>query len=304
MAGAFASLVRETPLVPAPALGERVALKLESLQRGGSFKLRGACLKLDRLPEAQRARGVICASAGNHGLGLALAGRALGVRVEVVVPRSTPEVKTRAIAELGASLVVHGEGYDAAEAEAQRRAAASGQVFCSPFDDDDVIAGNGGTLAEELLRQCPEVRRVIASVGGGGLCAGLLQVLAPRGVEVIGAQPAANCAMHESLRLGRALTVYQGGATIAEGCEGAVAERTYAICRDLGLATVLVDEAAIRRAVAFAYRRLGVLAEPSAAVAIAAVDQLPRDAQGTTVVVVCGANLAPALLDDVLRQVT
>jgi threonine dehydratase len=245
---------------------------------------------------------VICASAGNHGLGLAYAGQALGVAVEVVVPVITPEVKTRAIRELGATLVVHGEGYDDAQLEALRRAAASGRSYCSPFDDDAVMAGNGGTLAEEILRQCPEVTQVVCAVGGGGMCGGLLTALAGRGVQVVGAQPAVNCAMHESLRLGRALTVYAGGPTIAEGCEGAVAERTFAVCQALGLHTVLVDEDAIRRAVAFAYRKLGIMAEPSAAVALAAVGEgtVTPPATGTQVVIVCGGNLSPAVLDEVL----
>lgn len=301
---AVAQLVRQTPLVAAPALGRGVSLKLESLQRGGSFKLRGACRKLDALGQAERAAGVICASAGNHGLGLAHAGRALGVAVEVVVPRTVPEVKTRGIAELGARVVVHGDVYEAAEAEALRRAAATGATFCSAFDDDVVMAGNGGTLAEELLRQAPDLAMVICAVGGGGLCAGLLQVLAPRGIAVVGAQPEVNCAMHESLRLGRALTHYDGGATLAEGCEGAVAERTFAVCARYGLRTALVSERAIRTGVAFAYRELGVLAEPSAAVALAALREgaVAPAPHGTTAVIVCGGNVSPTLLDEVLRE--
>jgi threonine dehydratase len=304
-ASAFESLVRRTPLVPAPALGADVWLKLESLQRTGSFKLRGACLAVDALGAEARARGVVAASAGNHGQGMALAGRHAGVRVTVVVPRTAPAVKKRAMAALGAEVVEAGDGYDAAEAAARALAAERGAVFVSPFDDEQVIRGNGGTLAEEILAERPDARRVVCPVGGGGLCGGLAQALAPRGVAVVGVQPAVNCAMAESLADGRARTVYEGGHTLAEGCDGAVAERTFRLCRDGGVRVALVDERAIRRALAFAYRRLGVVCEATSAVAIAGLVEGAVAAGagvGATVVVVTGGNIEPDLLDEVLGE--
>jgi threonine dehydratase len=307
---AFATLVRRTPLVAAPqALCERAGgipllLKLESLQRTGSFKLRGASLRLDALTAEERARGVVTASAGNHGQGLALAGRTLGIPVEVIVPTTVPSVKRSAIAALGAGVTVEGAGYDAAEAAARARAATTGAIFVSPYDDQHVIRGNGWTLGEEIREQAPRVARVILPIGGGGLVGGLAESLAPRGVEIIGVQPEANCAMHESLRDHRAHTVYEGRPTVAEGCEGAVAESTYALCAAHQVRTVLVGEDAILAAVAFAYHTCGLIIEPTAAVALAgvlegAVPVGPNERP--TVLVLTGSNVEPELLDRALR---
>jgi threonine dehydratase len=291
---AYRSLVRRTPLVPLPDV-PGVSLKLESLQRGGSFKIRGACLRLDAMTEDERRRGVVAASAGNHGLGVAAAARALGIRAHIIVPATSPDVKRRGIAALGADVEVGGADYQAAEDEARRRAQASGAVFVSPFDDPTIMRGNGGLLAEEILEQAPDTQRIVCPVGGGGLIAGIAAAVA---IEVMGAQPRVNCAMHESLRLGRALTRYDGGATLAEGCEGAVAESTYAICAARHLAMGLVGEDDIAAAVARAYR-LGFVVEPSAAVALAAVFAERTPVAGT-VIVVTGGNIDPDLLDGCL----
>ncbi len=190
--GAFAALVRRTPLVPAPALGPDVWLKLECLQRTGSFKLRGASLRMDALSDDERARGVVTASAGNHGQGVALAGTHLGIATEVFVPVTTPLVKKRAILALGAKVVESGDGYDAAELAARAHAARSGAVFVSAFDDAHVIRGNGGTLGDEILAQLVSVACVVAPVGGGGLIGGLATALVPTGVRVGGGQANAN----------------------------------------------------------------------------------------------------------------
>jgi threonine dehydratase len=288
-------LCRVTPFLDAPALG--CALKLESLQRTGSFKLRGAAVKLASLDAAERARGVVAASAGNHGAGVACAARALDLSARVVVPSTAPRVKREAIAALGAALEVHGASYEEAEARARQIAAQSGAVFISPFDDERVIDGNGRWLAEELLAQRPALERVVVPVGGGGLAGGLAEVLAPRGVAIWGAQPATNCAMHDSLVSSRALTTYDGGATRCEGLEGPVAERTFALCRDGGVRVALVDEESILEAVAFAWRELGLVVEPSAAAAIAALRSGKIPAAPSTVAVVTGGNLDPELLD-------
>jgi threonine dehydratase len=289
-------LIRRTPLV---AWGD-ARLKLENLQTTGSFKVRGAALRMAALGEAERGRGVVAASAGNHGLGVAAAGRVLGVRVEIIVPRTSPAVKRQGIAALGATVVEAGAGYDEAERVARARAAVTGAVFVSAYDDPWVQRGNGGTLAEEILAQAPDVETVACPVGGGGMISGMAEVLAPRGVKLVGVQPAANCAMTESLRLGRALTEYEGRPTLAEGCEGAVAQSTFDACRRHGVAMVLVDEDAIRAAIAFAYRELGQVIEPSAAVAVAGLRGGHIPTRGL-VVVVSGGNIEPALLDEILR---
>ena len=302
------SIVRVTPLITTPAvaarLGAAVRLKLENQQRTGSFKLRGAVEKLARMSVDELARGVVTASAGNHGAGLALAARELGVGVRVYVSALTPAVKRDGIAALGAEVIVAGERYDEADQLAREAAASSGAAFVSAYDDDAIIAGNGESLARELLGQAPDVSVVVCPVGGGGLIAGLGKVLAPRGVRVIGVQPAANCAMHDSFAQGRALTDYLGGATLAEGCEGAVAVRTYELAVAHVTSIALVSEDAIRRAMAFCYRAAGQAVEASAAVAMAALLEgaVAVAERGVTVCVLTGGNVDPALLSEILSE--
>jgi len=165
----------------------------------------------------------------------------------------------------------------------------------SAYDDDDIIAGNGEWLGREIAKQHVGLSRVIVPVGGGGLVAGLLRALP--GVAVNGVQPRVNCAMHDSLAVGRALVEYRGGETICEGLEGATAQRTYDIARAHNLAIALVEEDDTLAAVGFAWRALGLVIEPSAAVGIAAArgGLVPTDED--TVIVVTGGNVDPALLD-------
>jgi threonine dehydratase len=301
-------LTRVTPLVPAPTLGRRtgadVWLKLENLQRTGSFKLRGAAariaaLALDSSAEPKR---VVAASAGNHGLGVALAARAFGVGATVLVSAQTPEVKRAGIAALGAKVEVGGATYDEAEAVARGRAAADpGLVFVSAFDDDHVIAGNGGLLAREILAQLPDVQAIVVPVGGGGLAGGIGVEVVPRGIKVLGASPESNCAMRRSLDEGRAYTTYEGGPTLAEGLEGAVSERTFAMARDYFPDIALCSELQIREAIIYAYRSLGILCEASAAPALAMLLEDASLVRGRrTVVVVSGGNIEPDLLDQLL----
>jgi threonine dehydratase len=297
-------LTRVTPLVPAPALGRRtgadVWLKLENLQRTGSFKLRGAAARLAAIAAEATPRRVIAASAGNHGLGVALAAQAFGLEATVLVSAQTPEVKRAGIAALGAKVEVGGATYD--EAEAAARARAGGDVvFVSAFDDDHVIAGNGGLLAREILAQLPDVQAIVAPVGGGGLAGGIGVEVVPRGIKVLGASPEVNCAMRRSLDEGRAYTTYDGGATLAEGLEGAVSERTYQMAKDYFPEIALVSEVSIRQAIVYAYRTLGILCEPSAAPALAALLDDASPIRGRrTVVLVSGGNIEPSLLDQLL----
>jgi len=307
-------LTRVTPLVPAPALGRRtgadVWLKLENLQRTGSFKLRGAAARLAAIALASEGEPahhpgggrVIAASAGNHGLGVALAAHEFGVEATVLVSAQTPEVKRAGIAALGARVEVVGANYDEAEAEARRRAADDpGLIFISAFDDDHVIAGNGGLLGREILAQLPDVQAIVVPVGGGGLAGGLGVEVVPRGIKLLGASPEVNCAMRRSLDDGRAYTSYEGGPTLAEGLEGAVSERTFAMARDYFPDIALVSELAIRQAIVYAYRTLGILCEASAAPALAALLDDASAVRGRrTVVVISGGNIEPHLLDQLL----
>jgi len=307
-------LLRVTPLVPAPQLGRRtgadVWLKLENLQRTGSFKLRGAAARLAALAGEAAAGGapkrVIAASAGNHGLGVALAAQTFGIDATVLVSAQTPEVKRAGIAALGAKVEVAGATYDEAEAVARARAAADADlVFVSAFDDDHVIAGNGGLLAREILAQLPDVQAIVVPVGGGGLAGGIGVEVVPRGIKLLGASPEANCAMRRSLDDGRAYTTYDGGPTLAEGLEGAVSERTFQMARDYFPDIALVSELAIRQAIVYAYRTLGVVCEASAAPALAALlDDASAIRGRRTVVLISGGNIEPALLDQLLTGAT
>ena len=298
-------LVRVTPLVPAPALGRRIGadvwLKLESLQRTGSFKLRGAAAFVARMSQAGKKR-VMAASAGNHGLAVALAARAFGVEAQVLVSQQTPQCKRDGIVALGAGLEVVGASYDEAEAEARRRVEADPSLsFASAFDDDWVIAGNGGLLAREILAQLPDVDTVVTPVGGGGLAAGLGVEMVPRGIRVLGVSPEANCAMKRSLDEGRAYTQYDGGPTLAEGLEGAVSRRTFAMAEDYFPEIALVSELGIRQAIVYAYRSLGIVCEASAAVALAGLLDDKLSLQGhRVVVVISGGNIESDLLDQIL----
>lgn len=306
-------LLRVTPLVHAPALGRRVGadvwLKLENLQRTGSFKLRGAAARLCALALAHEAPGpgqfaprVITASAGNHGLGVAHAARHFGMSATVLVSALTPENKRAAITALGARLEVVGDNYEQAEDEARRRAAADpGLTFVSPFDDDHVMAGNGGLLARELLAQLPDIEAVLCPVGGGGLAGGLGVELVPRGIRLLGVSPEANCAMKRSLEEGRAFVRYDGAPTLAEGLEGGVSERTFRMAQDYCPEIGLVSELAIRKAIAYAYRTLGLAIEASAAVPLAALLEgtLPLPTR-RVVLIITGGNIEPDLLDQLL----
>ncbi|HUG87323.1 MAG TPA: pyridoxal-phosphate dependent enzyme [Actinomycetota bacterium] len=291
-------LTRRTPVVEGPS---GVLVKAEGLQRTGSFKARGAVAKLATLgPD----RGVVTASAGNHGLGVAYAARALGLRATVVVSEMAPDVKRRGIEALGARLLVHGSGYD--EAEARARDLPGDAVFVSGFDDEHVMLGNGGTTALELSEQLGGLGPrdlVLIPVGGGGLASGIGAVLAGSGARLVGVEPESNRAMHVSFAEGEARTSYpEGGPTLAEGLEGAVAERPFELCREALQEIVLVSEDGIRSAIARGFVELGLILEASAAVSLAAVWDGAAAADGGRVVCIAtGSNIDPDLLDDCLR---
>lgn len=295
---------RRTPLVPAdPCFGDGVFLKLETEQDTGSFKLRGALAAIDALDPAARARGILTASAGNHGYGVARAASRFGVEATVFVSRSAPAVKREGIARAGARVEeVDAAGYDEVEALAREAAAARGSTFVSPFDDPRVAAGNGGTLGLEILEALPEVGAIVAPVGGGGLVAGLAAARAHGGgsFDLIGVQSAACPAMAESFEAGRALTRFSAREpTLAEGLEGGVSPSTFAIARAMLSRLDVVPESAIAEAMRVAARVLGAPVEGSAAVGLAWA-LAHRDAvwrRRPTVVVVTGRNVDPEVLE-------
>ncbi len=303
--------VRRTPMEAsralAAAVGAPVLLKLEHLQTTGSFKARGALFRVQRLTARERALGVTTASAGNHGKGLAWAAGRLGVDAEIHVPSTIDAAKHRGILALGARVVVseHG-GYDDTEAEARAAAARDGRVWVSAFDDPAVMAGNGGTLAAEVLEDVPDVATVVFPVGGGGLGAGLSLWLRARRptVRLVATQLKASPALALSLARGEAVVRLPAVDTLAGGVEGGIGVGTFAVLRQRIDDIVLVTEAEVRAATRWMLAEHQYLVEPTAAVPVAALlSGRLSDVEGPVVVVLTGRNVAWETVRDLLNKV-
>jgi len=298
--------VRRTPLEGvhwlSDAAGTEVLAKLESQQRTGSFKIRGA---LNAVRSLQDDGAVVTASAGNHGLGVALAARESGRAAVVFVPDSAPEVKKRRINRLGARLIEVRGGYDDAHAEAETFARSERARYVHAFSDADVVAGQG-TVALEILDDRPDVRTLILPVGGGGLAGGcgLVARAIAEGTRVIGVQSEVTSAMSRSLRAGRPVS-HPAGDTVCDGLEGDVDEASLALCRAVVDEIVLVPEREVRRAMRDLFVEAGVVAEGSAAVVAAACRTgAIRDLEGPVAVVISGANVDAGLFAAVLGEGT
>jgi threonine dehydratase len=299
--------VRRTPLEHSPWLSERagadVHLKLENLQRTGSFKLRGALNALAALAPEARARGVVTASAGNHGLGVAWAARALGVPAHVFVPEGAAATKRRRIARYGAALREVPGGYDEAHHAAEEHARETGLPFVNAFSDFHVVAGQG-TVGLETLQDLPEARTLVVPAGGGGLVGGVGVVARALGgdVRVVGVQTEATTALHDSLAAGelRSPPVIP---TLCEGLSGDIDARSLELAKRVVDEVVLVREEAVRRAVRHLYLEEGIVAEGSAAVVAAALLEgaVPL-APGPVVAVLSGGNIDAALLAAILSE--
>jgi threonine dehydratase len=284
--------------------GCELHLKLENLQMTGSFKERGAFNKLAELSDAQRAGGVIAASAGNHAQGLAFVAKRFGVRATIVMPLATPLIKVSATRAHGATVLLVGESYDDAAAEAERLAAERGLTLVPPFDDDAVIAGQG-TLGLELLEQVPDVDAVVLPVGGGGLASGVataIKSLRPD-VAIYGAQTALVPAMHAALAHGAPLRV-DAARTLADGIAvRVVSPRTFEIVSRTLERVVLLDEEEIAAAILTLLELEKTVAEGAGAVALAAVLQGELPIAGKRVVaVVSGGNIDVNLLSRVIDR--
>jgi threonine dehydratase len=298
-------VARRTPLQRSEGLsaaaGADVFLKLEGMQITGSFKLRGAYNRVATLSPEERARGLVTASAGNHGQGVALAAGLLGARARVFVPAGAPETKRRRIARFGAELELVEGGYDEAHAAAEAHAAEAGATFVHAYSDPQTVAGQG-TVALEVYQELPEVLTLVVPVGGGGLangCGIVARALGP-GVRVVGVQTHATGAMHASLAAG-SLCCPPQLETFCEGLSGETDERSLALARRVVDEVVLVSEEAVRRAMRWLFVEEGVVAEGSAAVAAAALLEgaLPNLA-GPVAVVLTGSNVDAARMAAVL----
>jgi len=296
--------VRETPVEESPALGgsASVYLKLEHLQHTGSFKFRGACHKIARLTPGQAASGVVAASNGNHGLGVAAAARARGIAAEVYVSAHVSRAKAQRIEACGAVIRHAGGDPLAAELAARRAAEVSGRIFISPYNDLDVVAGQG-TLAVELHSQVPGLDAVYAAVGGGGLIAGIggyLKSVSPR-TEIVGCWPENSPVLYECLRAGRVIEVPERP-TLSESTAGGVEPEsvTLALCRSVIDRCVLVSESEIRAAMRLVLETEHWLVEGAAAVAVAAFRRDARRWDGKKVaIILCGRNVSPEVLAQV-----
>ena len=290
----------ESPLDPLPKLSARtgceVLLKREDLQPVHSFKLRGAYNKIVNLSETAARRGVICASAGNHAQGVALAAKRRGIPAVIVMPVTTPPIKVQAVADLGGEVVLHGDVYDAAYEHALKIAAERQLVFVHPFDDPDVIAGQG-TIGMELLRQSPgDIDAVFIAVGGGGLIGGVaayIKYLSPR-TKIIGVEPEDAAAMHESLRQGRRVTLDHVGIFADGVAVKRVGEETFALARKYVDEIVLVTTDEICAAIQDTFEDTRAVPEPSGALGIAGLKKyVAREGwKGKRLIAInCGSNL-------------
>ena len=295
-----------TPLLPSSwlsaATGAEVRLKLENVQVTGSFKARGALSRLCALSAADLRRGVVAASSGNHGLGIAHAAQLLGCAATVFVPTTTPVDKRQALAASGAHVEVFGDDCVLTEAHARSVAGERGAVYVSPYNDALVIGGQG-TVARELLQQWPAVEVVYVAVGGGGLIGGMAgwAARAHAAVEWVGCSPAASPALERCVRAGRVVDV-PCGATWSDSTHGGVEDGaiTVPLCAAVVDRWLQVDEPAIAAAMRGSLQHQHMLVEGAAGVAIAAL-LADGDLRGRrAAVVVCGGNLPWSRLQELV----
>ena len=290
----------ETPLDKAPALSARLnnqlLLKREDLQSVFSFKLRGAYNKIAQLSEQQLAKGVICASAGNHAQGVALSAKRLGVRAVVVMPVTTPLVKVHAVKARGAEVILHGDSFDEALARAQEVEAEQGLTFVHPFDDPDVIAGQG-TIGMEILRQCQgPLHAVFVAIGGGGLIGGVaayIKRIRPD-VKIIGVEPCDSDGMYQSLKAGKRVRLEQVGLFADGVAVKLVGVETFRLAKLYVDEVIRVDNDAICAAIKDVFEDTRSILEPAGALSVAgakAYVERERRKGETLVAIACGANM-------------
>lgn len=303
----LAGVTRTTPLEPSrplsAVLGGPAWLKCEHMQRAGSYKVRGAYVRIARLSAQERERGVVAASAGNHAQGVALAAGLVGAHATVFMPVSAPLPKVAATKGYGATVELVGNTVDESLVAAQTFAERTGAVFIHPFDHPDVIAGQG-TVALEILEQCPEVKTIVTGVGGGGLISGMAvaaKALRPD-VRVIGVQAAGAAAFPPSLKAGEPVRL-ASYSTIADGIAvGRPGELTFTHVRKLVDDIVTVSEEDISRALLMLLERGKQVVEPAGAVGVAALLAGAVQVEAPVVAVLSGGNIDPLLMLRVIEH--
>lgn len=300
----IANTVWRTPLERSAFLSEHtghdIYLKLECWQRTRSFKMRGASNAIAALDDAARARGLVTASAGNHGQAIALAAREAGVHATIFVPSTAPETKKARIRTYGATLNEDAPHYDAAEVAAQEYAQTNGATFVHAFSDCAVVAGQG-TVGAEILEDLPAVQSIVVPVGGGGLVSGVGIVAKDmnRAIRIAGVQSTETHAMHAAFAAGKVVDT-PITPTLADGLAGATDQISYERARAVVDDMLLVEESAIPGAIRALYRYDGVVAEGSAAVAAAAILTGAVTPAGPTVLIITGGNIDARKLASIL----
>jgi threonine dehydratase len=300
-------VISPTPVLRSRVLSELVGgpvfLKCENLQRTGSFKIRGGYLRIARLTDAERARGVVAASAGNHAQGVALAAALLDTRATVFMPEGAPLPKIQATRDYAADVVLQGASVEDALTAAEEHAGRTGSVLIHPFEHPDIVTGQG-TLGFEIIEQCPQVRTVVVPVGGGGLAAGVavaVKSLDPA-VQIIGAQAAAVAPYPASLAAGRAIPV-KGTPTMADGIAvSRPGELALELLSAAGARVLTVTEESLSRGLLLCLERAKQVVEPAGAAGVAALLEHAEQMQPPVVVVLSGSNIDPLLLSKLLRH--
>jgi threonine dehydratase len=283
--------------------GSPVNLKCENLQRTGSFKIRGAYTRISRLSDEEKAKGVVAASAGNHAQGVALAAQALGIKATVFMPEGAPIPKENATRAYGADVVFHGRYLEDSLAEARAFQERTGAILIHPFDNTDIVAGQG-TCGLEILEQAPDVETVVVPCGGGGLLSGIaIAVKSQRPhVRVIGVQAEGAAAFPDSLAAGHPVKL-ESMSTMADGIAvGLPGEVTFTAVRDRVDEILTVSEASLSRAVLAVLERAKMVVEPAGAAAVAAILDDPERFGTPTVAVLSGGNIDPLLLGKVIQH--
>lgn len=304
--GRIASVARRTPLKLSRWLslehGCDVYLKLECFQLTGSFKIRGAMARLSALTDEQRSRGVLTVSAGNHGLAVAHCSEELGLDATIVVPKSASRAKVDSIRRYPVMLIERGATYDDAERAARDLERESGKTFVSPYNDREVIAGQG-SIGLEILEDSPAIDAVVVPVGGGGLLAGVaiaVKAVNPQ-IKVYGAEPITSPTMTAAIKAGRIVEIEEQ-ATIADGCAGNIepGSMTFPIIQRLVDGIILVSEESIRTAIARVAREDHIMIEGSAGVSVASLND-EAVINKRVVAIISGRNISLDLFAETIR---
>jgi len=301
-------IVKRTPLIHSDYFSEisgcNVLLKPENLQHTGAFKLRGAYNKLSQLTPEQRAKGVITASAGNHAQGVAYAAQKLGIKAVICMPATTPILKVEGTRALGAEVVLYGDGFDDAYAHSLKLQKEKGYVYVHPFNDRDVLLGQG-TTALEIVNDCRDIDAILVPIGGGGFASGVAVAtkLANPDIKVIGVEPANAACMKAAFDQNKIVTLASSD-TVADGCAVKTAGTlTYAFCRKYLDDIITVSEMEIMGALLSLVEKHKLIAEGAGVLSLAALTKLPAELKGKKIAaIISGGNIDISMISALIDK--